>query len=196
MKTIQPVSPGLKFWRTVLLYGMLYVLIMFLGFVLVEPFSGGCMFIIPAYFMVLVIVLPILTLKRFGAGTAVFIPYAVVGFFMEYYYEMVIEKSLTSIWGVVGWCLTGVLVGFSGDIAHRFLPRSMNERWRAVLIGAVTGLMFFLTTLAALSWFYNSPSMESHYRFFTQGIYFSLPWLVVNGSFAGYTAYAVTKASI
>lgn len=195
MKTTQPVSHRLKFWKTVFLYGVLYFLIMILGYVLIEQFSGGCMFIIPAYFMVLVVVLPILILQRFGAGMAVFIPYAVVGFIMDYYYEIVIYKSLTSIWGVVGWCLMGVVVGLSGDLTHRFLPRSMNERWRAVLIGAVIGMMFYLTTLAALTWLYNSPSMETHYRFFTQGVYFSLPWLVVNGSFAGFTAYAITKGS-
>ncbi len=194
MDTTLPISNSLKFWKTVLPYGLLYFLIMFLGFAVVEPFSGGCMFIIPAYFMVLIVALPILMLRRFGAGMAVFIPYAVVGFFMDYYYEVVQEKSLT-IWGVVGWCLMGVVVGLSGDLAYRFLPRLIVERWRAVLVGAVIGLLFFLTTLAALASFYSTPSMETHYRFFTQGIYFSLPWLVANGGLAGYTAYAMTRDS-
>ncbi len=44
-----------------------------------------------------------------------------------------------------------------------------------------------------MSFFYIPQPPESHYRFLTTGIWFSLPWLIVNGGFAGYTAYAMTK---
>jgi hypothetical protein len=36
--------------------------------------------------------------------------------------------------------------------------------------------------------------MASHFRFFTSPyLFFSLPWLNLNGGFAGYTAYAIIK---
>lgn len=35
--------------------------------------------------------------------------------------------------------------------------------------------------------------MESHLAYFARGWYFSLPWLVVNGAFAGYTALAMER---
>ena len=60
-------------------------------------------------------------------------------------------------------------------------------------IGAVIGAALFIATWAALTFFYIPQPPESHYRFFTTGIWFSLPWLIVNGGFAGYTAYAMTK---
>ncbi len=186
-------APRRRFWRTVLAYGGLYFLIMGLGYAIVEPYSGGCMFIIPTYFMVLVVALPILSLGRFGSGMAVFLPFAVLGAAVDYYYERVSSQILPSIWGVVGWSLTGLTVGLSGDLAHWLLPRSWNARRRAVGLGAVIGLMFYLTTLAALSWLYAGPSLETHYWFFTRGIVFSLPWLVVNGAFAGYTARAIAR---
>lgn len=195
-RAVRPVrsvtSPG-RFWRTVLAYGGVYFVIMALGYVIVEPYAGGCMFIIPAYFMVLVVALPILSLQRFGSGMAVFLPFAVVGAVVDYYYERVVSQSLPSIWGVVGWSLTGLIVGLSGDLAHWLLPRSWNARRRAAGLGAVIGLMFYLTTLAALSWLYSGPSLQTHYWFFTRGIAFSLPWLVVNGAFAGYTAQAIAR---
>jgi len=166
---------------------------MFLGFLLVENASAGCMFVTPAYFIVLVVVLPILILQRIGAGAAIFLPYAILGFPPVYYYDWMVNHSLVSLWGAVGWCLIGPLVGFIGDLTFRFLPKGISGKWRAIVVGAVIGTAIFLTTLVALATFYKAATMESHYRFFTQGVYFSLPWLVVNGGFAGYTAYALTK---
>jgi len=51
----------------------------------------------------------------------------------------------------------------------------------------------FVTTYLALTYLYVNPSLGSHYGYFTVGIGFSLPWLVVNGGLAGYTAYALSK---
>ncbi len=182
-----------SFWKTVLLFGALHFGIMTLGNLLVEPFSGGCVFVIPAYFMVLPVILSILIVRRVGAGTAVFLPYAIVGVFPVYYFDWVVGRTLLSPWGALSWSVFGLLTGLAGDLTYRFLPATTTEKRRAIFVGAVIGLAVFIATWAALTFFYISQPPESHYRFFTTGIWFSLPWLIVNGGFAGYTAYAMTK---
>ena len=44
-----------------------------------------------------------------------------------------------------------------------------------------------------MTFFYIAQPPESHYYFFTTRFFFSLPWNIVCGGFAGYTAYAMTK---
>ena len=189
MTTTPPVSARQQFWKTVLLFGAIHFLVMSLG-IFVESGSGGCMFIIPAYFMILPLVLPILILRRVGAGTAVFLPYAILGFYPTYYFEL---PKMFGLWGVVGWCLMGPLVGLVADLTYKFLPQSVSERWRAIIVGAVSGAAIFATTYVALATFYREPDLGAHFRYFTTNIYFSLPWLILNGGFAGYTAYALNK---
>jgi len=188
----QPTLSRASFWKTVLPYGALHFIIMGISAPLIDLPQHGCMFITPAYFIVLVIVLPILILRRFWAGTTVFIPYATLGFFPAYYFEWMTNQSLKSVWGVVAWCLIGPLVGLLGDLTFKFLPRRVSEQQRAIITGAVIGAAIFLTTLVALTTLYKVASMDSHLRYFTQGWYFSLPWLVINGGFAGYTAHMLS----
>lgn len=144
-----------RFWPTVLAFSLLHFGILWSGVLLVEPFSGGCMFISPGYFIVLVVVLPILKLRRFGAGTAVFLLYFLGGLYPTYSFEWQTTHSLISPWGVLAGCLAGPLVG-----------------------------------LAAL---YRDPAAGAHFRFFTDGVYFTLPWLLANGALAGYTAHALAQ---
>jgi hypothetical protein len=181
---------GRPFWKTVLAFGALHFLVMTFGLV-VEAYSGGCMFIIPAYFMVLVVMVPILQLRRVGAGAAVFLPYAVLGFPPTYYFEWHVSHGLWGVWGVFAWCLIGPLTGLAGDLAWRWLPRRIPERRRAVATGALLGAAVYATTLLALLTLYRRPDLSGHLRFFTHGVWFSLPWLAVNGGFAGYTAHAL-----
>ncbi len=54
------------------------------------------------YFNALIIILPILKIRQFGMGTAIYLPYAIIGFFVEYHYEWIKTKSLVSPWAVVG----------------------------------------------------------------------------------------------
>ncbi|HSJ52773.1 MAG TPA: hypothetical protein VLC52_03415 [Anaerolineae bacterium] len=191
--TAATVAPGrARFWKTALLLGAVHFLVMTFGLV-VEAYSGGCMFVIPAYFMVLPVAISILLLRRVGAGAAVFLPYAVLGFPPTYYFEWQQSHALWGVWGVFAWCLIGPLVGLAGDLAYRFLPRSLPERWRAVATGAVLGAAIYLTTYLALAALYRRPELNTHFRFFTEGAWFSVPWLVVNGGFAGYTGYALTR---
>ena len=182
-----------KFWKTVLTFGALHFLVMAISTPLIDLPEHGCMFVTPAYFIVLVIVLPILITRRFWTGAAVFIPYAVLGFFPTYYFDWLTSPILKGVWGVFAWCLIGPLVGLMGDLTFRYLPQPVSEKRRAIIVGAVLGAAIFFTTLIALATFYKVASMDSHLRYFAQGWYFSLPWLVINGGFAGYTAYAIVK---
>ena len=189
MKTTTPTLSRSKFWKTALLFGAVHFLVMTYGAFIIEPVD--CQFVVPAYFMVLPAMLSILTLRRFGAGTVVFMPYAIIGFFMVYYMDYVTLKTMLSIWGAVAWCLGGLATGLAADLAFRFLPTSISEKWRAILVGGVVGLGIYLTPLVAMTFFYIPQPPGSHYYLFTTGIAYSLSWLLINGGFAGYTAYAI-----
>ena len=180
-----------KFWKTALLFGAVHFLVMTYGAFVIE--QADCQFVVPAYFMALPALLSILTLRRFGAGTVVFLPYAILGFYPVYYMDHIVNKTMPTAWGAVAWCLGGLLTGLAADLAFRFLPGSFSEKWRAILIGVMIGLGIYLTPLITMTFFYISQPPESHYYMFTTQIAYSLSWLLVNGGFAGYTAYAIQK---
>lgn len=180
-----------KFWKTALLYGAVYFLVMTYGAFVIE--QTDCQFVVPGFFMTLPVMLSILTLRRFGAGTIVFLPYAILGFYPVYYMDYIVNKTMLNVWGAVAWCLGGVFTGLAADLAFRFLPRSLSEQWRAVLIGMVVGLGIYLTPLIAMTYFYIPQPPESHYYMFTTEIAYSLSWLLFNGGFAGYTAFLITN---
>jgi len=51
----------------------------------------------------------------------------------------------------------------------------------------------FGLTLLGLTSLYADPLIEGHVLFFTQGIVFSLLWMVITSAFGGYTAYAIAR---
>lgn len=179
-------------WQVVLFFGLLHFVVMSFGNFVMEP-RWGCVFVIPAFWMALVVVLPILIVRRFGVGAAVFLPYFVLGLPLTYFFEYVGNSNIRSVWAVLFWCLTGPITGLCADLAFRFLPQSMADRWRAILTGAMFGAAVFVTTYLALSYLYINPDPASHYGYFTAGIGFTLPWLLLNGGLAGYTAFAMSK---
>lgn len=182
-----------KFWPTVLTFGSLHFLIMALGAPLIDIPQYGCMFVTPIYFIVLVVALPIARLRRFWAGTAVFLPYAIIGLLPTYYFEWLASHNLKGLWGVLAWCLIGPLAGLLGDLAYHLLPARLSESRRLTITGSVLGAAIYFTVLLALTTFYKTIDPASHVRYFVQGWTFSLPWMVVNGGFAGYTAHALTR---
>ncbi len=190
MITTQAASPP-QFWKTALLYGAIHFLVMTYGAFVIEQID--CQFVVPAYFMALPVMLSILTLRRFGAGTVVFLPYTIIGFFTVYYMDHLTLKNMLNVWGAVSWSLGGLLTGLAADFAFRFIPPRIPELWRAIFVGGIVGLGIYLTPLITMTFFYVPQPSDSHYYLFTTRIVYSLSWLLVNGGFAGYTAYAIRK---
>ena len=84
-------------------------------------------------------------------------------------------------------------IGLAVDLVHRYAPADWHPRWRAVATGVGFGLAFYLVVLFALTAFYPETDQVWHLDYFQGGIYFTLPWMLVNGGFAGYTAYAISR---
>lgn len=182
-----------RVWRTILLFGGLLFVLQGVAAFLVEEYSGGCMFIIPMYFYSLVVILPVLRLKRFGVAAAVYAPAAILGLPMLYYFEWITERHYVGVWAPLVWSLLFIAYGLSVDLTYRLLPATVSERWRAILSGAVLGGVTFGLTLLGLIVLYVPSAREGHLLFFTHGIPFSLPWMVITSAFGGYTAYAISR---
>jgi len=197
----------LRPWQTILIFGILICVIYAIGSFTFDYFAGGAtasfgvqpkvggvgMFFvyILSYFIALVVVLPILIIKRFGTGMAVYLPYAIIGLFVEYYMEWVVAHTLVSLWAVVGWCLIGPIIGLSADLAYRFLPVELSLRLRAIITGIVMGITNFLLITIALTFFYVE--RQSGPGSFLGVAYYGLPLLITNSGFGGYTAYAISQ---
>ena len=191
----EPAGPTrrMKPWETILVFGILLFVLQGVAAFLVEEYSGGCMFIIPAYFYALVVILPVLLVRRFGVAAAIYAPAAILGLPMLYYFEWITERHYVGVWAPFVWSLLFVAYGLSADLAYRLLPATVSERWRAILSGAVLGGVTFGLTLLGLTTLYVPSAREGHLLFFTNGIYFSLPWMVITSAFGGYTAYAISR---
>jgi hypothetical protein len=105
----------LKAWQLIVLFGLLQCALTGFGvFFDIYGRIGSFYVYIVSYFNALIVILPILLIRRFGVGTAIYLPYAIVGFFLEYSLE---QHILVSIWGTVGWCVFGLATGFSADLS-------------------------------------------------------------------------------
>ena len=183
-----------KPWQVVLLFGVLQSAIT--GFAtFFDVTSGVGMFFVYAvgHLNALVVVLPILLYRRFGVGTAVYLPWAIAGLFVEYYLEYVLYRHLRSPWGVVGWCVVGLAIGLSADLAYRYLPRTMSERRRAILTAVTMGCASFALTTVAVTCFYV-PTSTPFSQTFLGLAYWALPWLILNSGCGGYVAYAISRS--
>lgn len=183
-----------KSWKTILLWGLLLVVVYMIGAIIeMTNASGTCMFILMPYFAALAVTYPVLVLNRFGTGIAVYIPYVVIGFLPLYYFDWLQNGALVSEWAVFVWSATGLIIGLSLDLVNRIMIRS-SERTRAIVIGTTMQAMTFIVMLLGLTYLYTpTSSMGSHLLFFNQKWLFTLPWLLLNGCFGGYTAYALRK---
>lgn len=164
------------------------------GFGVMGQVRGTGMFFVYmiGYFNALIVILPILLIRRFGVGAAAYLFYFFPGSLVNYYYEWIKEPVLISPWAAFGWELFGPLAGLSADLVYRLWPA--HERARAVAMGLVLGLASFVLTLIALLCFYQTP-MATDAGSFWGLAYFGLPWLLVNSGFGGYTAYAIARGS-
>ena len=203
----------LKKWQSVLLFGFLLLIIYGAGTYFFDYFAGsatlgfgkmnsnvwgiGMFFIyIIGYFLSIIIILPILIHKSFGTAILIFVPYAVIGFFVEYYYELLEVQVLKGVWAVFGWTAIGLLIGLSADITYRFLSKKISLKIRAIIMGVVIALANFVLTLISLIFFYKIPTplIPVDPGSFFGIAYFGLPWLIINSGFGGYTAYTISRS--
>ncbi len=191
---------GLRPWQVIVLFGLAQAALTGFG-TFFDVLTGVGMFFVYAvsYFNALVVVLPILRLRRFGVGAAVYLPWAIVGLPMEYYMEYVRTPTLRSPWGAIGWCVFGLATGLSADLACYFLPGRWTDRRRAVATGLVLGLVNFCLVAVAVSFFYNLPTFVDRSLSFLSSPTFvglapwALPWMLLCSGFGGYTAYAINR---
>ncbi|MFX0107508.1 MAG: hypothetical protein ACFE7R_04425 [Candidatus Hodarchaeota archaeon] len=150
-----------------------------------------CMFFMIGYLMSTVVVTAIMMTKRFGMGILVFVPYALIGLPLEYYMEWILDPVLISPFAAIIWSLIGPVVGLSADLTHRFIPKAVHARIRGIITGLVIAAVHFVVMLGALAFLYVNPlpGLE-HYL---NALGFTLPWLLMNGAFGGYTAYALSR---
>jgi hypothetical protein len=200
----------LKAWQTTLLFGFALFIITgpsvfffdylagsaTLGFG-VSPSSGfhgmGMFYLyMVSYFSSLIVILPALLTRRFGTATAVFLPYVIVGFPINYYFEWVADHTWVAPWSGLGWTAAFLLTGLSVDLALRYLPEKLTSAWRAALSGVIMGLVCFVVTVAALDFVYVGP-LPTNAGSFVGIAYFGLPWMVISSAFGGYTAYALAR---
>jgi len=200
----------LKAWQTTLLFGFALFIITglsvfffdylagsaTLGFGL-SPSSGfqgiGMFYLyMVSYFSSLIVILPSILTRRFGTATAVFLPYVIVGFPINYYFEWVTEHTWVAPWSGLGWTVAFLLTGLSVDLALRYLPGKPTSAWRSALSGVIMGLVSFIVTVAALDFVYVGP-LPTNAGSFVGIAYFGLPWMVISSAFGGYTAYALAR---
>jgi hypothetical protein len=182
----------LSFWKNTLFWGLVIIAVYAVSSFTTEPYSGTCMFILIPYFMSLVSVMPVARLRRFGAMTVAYIPYAVIGFFPLYFFEWLEAKSLVGLWAAFAFCVPGLLIGLGADLAFLATKR-LHDGIRAIAAGAAVQIVTFFTMLLGFTFLYVNPDSIAHLHFFNREWYFTLPWLALNGGFGGYTAYAITR---
>jgi uncharacterized BrkB/YihY/UPF0761 family membrane protein len=123
---------------------------------------------------------------------AVYALYALGGLYLEYYFELVVEHNLAGYWGVIGWCVLGLATGLCADLAYRFLPSCLSEKWRAILTGLTVGIATFVAVTIAISFFYVEKETIYSANYLSIA-YYGVPFMLVSSGFGGYTAYAISK---
>ncbi len=211
MKAILPLRKWrLNTWQTVLLFGIFLMVVTgpsvfffdylvgssTVGFAASPPsgYQGIGMFYLymVSYFTSVVVILPALLTGRFGAAFAVFLPYVVLGFPVNYYFERVVNHTWVSAWSGLGWTAAFLLTGLSVDFSLRYLPVKLNSAIRSSISGAIMALVSFAVTVAALSVVYIGP-LPTGPGSFVGIAYFGLPWMIVSSALGGYTAYALAR---
>jgi len=181
-------------WLWILIFGMLVFLVYTFGTMFEMLVTRGVCFVyVISYFLSLAVVLAIRRVGVFGTGMAVFLPYAMLGVFVEYWMEYVENPWLIAPWAAVIWAVNGPLAGLCADLAHRLLPKSLKENYRSALVGTILVFAYWLLTLFTLAFLYVDPAPGlAHYL---NGIYITLPWLIVSGCLGGYTAHAMSRTA-
>ncbi len=150
-----------------------------------------------SFFNSLIVLLAILRVKVFGTGLLIYLPWASVGFFIEMYFELILNPVLINIWGVIGWCLFGLLTGLSADLSYWYLRKktSLKEKYTASITAMIMSLVFFILNVIASIFFYKNGMANLNFSpsTFLGNAYFGIPWMIINSLFGGYVAYNLNK---
>ncbi len=119
--------------------------------------------------------------------------YALSGLFVEYYMDWVVDRVLVGLWAVAVWCVLGLATGMCADLAFRYLPYSLSDRWRAVATGVTVGVATFLSVTVALTFFYIKAEPTTYTANYFSVAYYGVPFMLLSSAFGGYTAYAISK---
>ncbi len=165
------------------------------GFGVLEPYYGMGMFYVYmiSYFSSLIIEYGIVKTQQFGMGFLIWLPYALIGLFVEAYFEL---EVLLSFWGVIGYCIFGLITGLSADISYYILKEktALSDKVVAGLTGVIMSLTYFFTVLIAIGFFYKTGWAAGSFNdtgSFLGVAYFALPWMIMNAFFGGFTAYSL-----
>ena len=149
------------------------------------------------FFNSLIVLFAISRTKTFGMGVFIFLPWAITGLFIETYFELIINPVLISYWGVIGWCVFGLLTGLSADISFKLLSQKteLKENQILAISGLIMSMTFFLLNLLGSLIFYKNgvTILNLAPGTFLGVAYFGMPWMLINGFFGGYTAHALNK---
>jgi len=183
-----------KPWQIILVFAVLQFLLTGLGIFMDQSCIGFSFIYGFSFFNALIVVLPILLIRRFGVGAAVYLPYALIGMVIDYEMEWVVDPLLTSPWWAVVFGLFGLAVGFSADLAFRFLPAHITLKYRSILTAITLGLVNFLTTAVGVSFFYKPDAFPISPAYsFLKIAWWALPWLIASCGLAGFTAWAMVQ---
>lgn len=163
------------------------------GFGVIDPYYGMAMFYV---YMIgfsnsLIVMLAIFSYPKFGMGFYIWVPYAIIGFFVEIYFEL---DVVVNIWAVVGYSVFGLITGISADISFSILKNKtkLDLGILSGITGVIMSLVYFLLILIALAFFYRAGWGAGSFLepgSFLGVAYFGLPWMIVNSFFGGFSAY-------
>lgn len=168
------------------------------GFGVLEPYNGIGMFYVYviSFLSNLIVILGILRSSHFGMGLLIWTPYAVIGLFVEAYFELILNPVLINYWAVIGWCVFGLITGLSADLSYVLLKNrtSLDIKLVCGIVGVIMSLTYYFTTLIAIGFFYKTDWGGGSFTdpgSFLGVAYFTFPWMIIHAFFGGYTAYAM-----
>jgi hypothetical protein len=169
-----------------------------IGFGVLDPYRGMPMFYVymVSFFNSLIVINAIIKTQYFGMGFLLWLPYAVIGLFVEAYFELILTDVLISFWSVIGYCVFGLLTGFSADLTYQLLSSKtkLQKKYTAGFTGVIMNLTYFLTVIIAIGFFYKmgwgAGSFEDPGSFLGVA-YFGLPWMIINAFFGGFTGHSL-----
>ncbi|TXT65987.1 MAG: conserved membrane protein of unknown function [Promethearchaeota archaeon] len=172
-----------------------------LGFGVLEPYRGMPMFYVYviSFFTSLIVVLGIFRSDQFGMGFLIWTPYAIIGFFVEAYFELILNPVLINVWAVVGYCAFGLITGASADLSYKYLKErtDLKEGVISGLTGVIMSLVYYITIIIAIGFFYKTGWGAGSFTdpgSFLGVAYFCLPWMIINAYFGGYTAQSISTS--